>query len=268
MQLIHLVRRYGDTPSETEALDIATKRERVLVRIQEHTNLVATLFPLLNIDDLVFVRPPTSDCHCDGGICQHSSSSTPSHKPSDGTEDGDGTPPELLDIAMPSTVRKLPSVWKTLPQRELELRIAQAYESLHKIRVEVGHKSFLFRSNIRLAREKKERLRGYAGVRSANRVINLFRGHYDIARWSIIRLKAPASITSKLKVLLPHHVRALPAIYDHKVRGERNKPAPWIWGIDVAGDAMAEPYLEECEWCIWIFLCVHDWTLLIYSAPG
>ncbi|TEB23531.1 hypothetical protein FA13DRAFT_1567856, partial [Coprinellus micaceus] len=251
-QLIHLVRRYGDTPSETEALDIATKRERVLVRIQEHTNLAATLFPLLNIDDLVFVRPPTSDCHCDGGICQHSSSSTPSHKPSDGTKDGDGTPPELLDIAMPSTVQKLPSVWKTLPQRELELRIAQAYESLHKIRVEVGHKSFLFRSNIRLAREKKERLRGYAGVRSANRVINLFRGHYDIARWSIIRLKAPASITSKLKVLLPHHVRALPAIYDHKVRGERNKPAPWIWGIDVAGDAMAEPYLEELHRVNWL----------------
>ncbi|TEB10132.1 hypothetical protein FA13DRAFT_1759812 [Coprinellus micaceus] len=154
-QLIHLVRRYGNTPSETEALDIATKRERVLVRIQEHTNLAATLFPLLNIDDLVFVRPPTSDCHCDGGICQHSSSSTPSHKPSDGTKDGDGTPPELLDIAMLSTVRKLPSVWKTLPQRELELRIAQAYESLHKIRVEVGHKSFLFRSHIRLAREKR-----------------------------------------------------------------------------------------------------------------
>ncbi|TEB21141.1 hypothetical protein FA13DRAFT_1757635 [Coprinellus micaceus] len=196
--------------------------------------------PLLNIDDLVFVRPPTSDCHCDGGICQHSSSN------------GDGTPPELLDIAMPSTVRKLPSVWKTLPQRELELRIAQAYESLHKIRVEVGHKSFLFRSNIRLAREKKERLRGYAGVRSANRVINLFRGHYDIARWSIIRLKAPASITSKLKVLLPHHVRALPAIYDHKVRGERNKPAPWIWGIDVAGDAMEEPYLEELHRVNWL----------------
>ncbi|TEB21105.1 hypothetical protein FA13DRAFT_1757652 [Coprinellus micaceus] len=200
-QLIHL----------TEALDIATKRERVLVRIQEHTNLVATLFPLLNIDDLV----------------------------------RRWNPPELLDIAMPSTVQKLPSVWKTLPQRELELRIAQAYESLHKICVEVGHKSFLFRSNIRLAREKRN-------VRSANRVINLFRGHYDIARWSIIQLKAPALITSKLKILLPHHVRALPAIYDHKVRGERNKPAPWIWGIDVAGDAMAEPYLEELHRVNWL----------------
>ncbi|TEB06358.1 hypothetical protein FA13DRAFT_1760159 [Coprinellus micaceus] len=214
-QVIQFVRRCGDSPTEAHALDIATRRERILLRIQEHTNLAGSLFPLLNMDDLALISSPKTLCQCDG-----------------------------LEIPMPSTVRSLPQVWKTIQSREIELRTAQAHECLHKMRVEIGHKLFLF--------PIQHPLRGYAAVNNANRVINLYVANYNVARWSLLRLRAPEPTTSQLRILLPTHLRALPAIYDHKMRGERNKSASWIWSVDVAGDALAEPYLDELHRVTWL----------------
>jgi len=155
--------------------------------------------------------------------------------------------PEHETIAMASTTDHSIPGWFNVLTTEIELRKAQAYTCLEKIRVEVGHKSFLFRSNIRLARGKQTRLRGYAAVASANKVINLNRTIYHQARTALVRLGAPAQVLETLQPLLPVHVKPLKSVYDPNARSQRNKPAPWIWQLDVSGDADNKQYLAERE---------------------
>ncbi|TEB18055.1 hypothetical protein FA13DRAFT_1758863 [Coprinellus micaceus] len=52
-----IVRRCSDSPTEAQAYEIATRREQILLWIQEHTNLAGTLFPCLTWTTLFLSTP-------------------------------------------------------------------------------------------------------------------------------------------------------------------------------------------------------------------
>ena len=76
---------------------------------------------------------------------------------------------EDLDIPLPSSFDNVPSSMSSALRKEISLRIAQANDALEGVRSDIGHKSFLYRSNIRLADGKKQRSRGYAAVKSTDK---------------------------------------------------------------------------------------------------
>lgn len=188
-----LVRRSGSNPSDSDSLDIASKRERLLLRIQEYYNLGESLFPEMSspLSEMSPFAPGLPYCECDEDDCPHDPAK---EAPLALVKEL----PEHEKIVMASTIREIPRGWANIVNTEIELRKAQAYTSLEKIRVEVGHKSFLFRSNIRLASGKQTRLKSYAAVASANRVININRTIYHQARTALLQLDAPAKTLSLL----------------------------------------------------------------------
>ncbi|KAF6764374.1 hypothetical protein DFP72DRAFT_986402 [Ephemerocybe angulata] len=245
LQLILLLRRYGKAQTRAQIAEIKSRRERLSAQIHDFFRLGDSLFPQLNLSDIDIVSPPLPFCMCDEEECSHKGESSNPLFVEDGL-------PEYIKIPLPSLVTHIPSCWTQLTSSELKLRLAQCHDCISRIRLEVGNKSFIFKSNIRLATGKKDRLRGYAAVASSNRVVNYQRAIYTQARWCLPRLGCSSGNLLKLKEISPNDVKAIPVVYNPQARNQRNKPLPWIWALDVAGDAANAAHLAELHRVNWI----------------
>ncbi|KAF5325617.1 hypothetical protein D9611_000333 [Ephemerocybe angulata] len=239
-----LVRRFGKLPTEAQGLEIETRRERLARRVKEFYKIADLLFPLLNVSELETMSPPYPHCTCDDEECSHSGETSNPLFEDEGL-------PEYVQLALPSTVKDRPTNWKSVAKKERELRGAQAFDCLEKIRLEVGHKTFLFRANIQLAYGKKERLRGYSAVASSNRAINYLRAVYRQCRWALTELGGSERLLQELRPLAPTDVKAIVRLYDNSVRNQRNSPPPWIWALKLEGDPNSQRYLEELHRVNW-----------------
>ncbi|TEB32063.1 hypothetical protein FA13DRAFT_1628436, partial [Coprinellus micaceus] len=250
-RVIQRVRKYGKSPSDSEALEIAKLRERLVTRYQEYYNLGESLFPLVDIHEINTIPLWGSTCSCDEEDCPH-----PADREIKGKTPGRASlnTPESEVLLMASTTVVLPVGWGAVRTAELELRKAQALGCLEQIRIEVGHKSFLFRSNknLKLGDGKTGRLRGYAAIASANRVINLYRSIYHHARSALSKLKAEPALLAKLQLVQPNDVKPLLSVYLPNARNQRNKPVPWLWALDAFGDITNTSYLAEVHRVNWI----------------
>ncbi|KAF6746113.1 hypothetical protein DFP72DRAFT_992875 [Ephemerocybe angulata] len=236
--------QHGKAPSDTQTIDIATKRDRLAMRIQEFYKGAESLFPLLDVSELELAPPPVPHCICDAEDCDHTCDT------SNPLLDMDGLP-EFIQIALPSACLDLPPVWQRAVKKEVKLRIAQASDCLERIRLEVGNKTFLFRANINLASGKKDRLRGYSGVAASNRTINYLRSLYRQTLWALTRLGASKQILQDFKPILPADIKPIAHIYNHRERGHRNSPPSWIWSQRLSSDLSNDTYLNELHRVNW-----------------
>ncbi|KAG2007524.1 hypothetical protein CC2G_015218 [Coprinopsis cinerea AmutBmut pab1-1] len=110
----------------------------------------------VNLDQYRYLNPPESAADIDGED-QDSEPILLDYGDNPFTEAPD---PEDVDIPLPSSFDRLPTLMRSAGRKEIKLRVAQANDALEAIRTEIGHKSYLFRSNIRLADGKKQKTRG------------------------------------------------------------------------------------------------------------
>ena len=108
----------------------------------------------------------------------------------------------------------------------------------------IGHKSYLYRSNVRLAEGKRQRTRGYDTVKVVDQQLRMHIKIYTHARWALIRLGADADVLNRFQKLLPEHTNAITAVYKPNAGGQRNKPLSWIWTMKTPGQN-GSLYLDE-----------------------
>jgi len=107
------------------------------------------LFPMLDAYDMIFEQIPYGDDVI-----------------SDAEDDDPDTVPvvahgeiEKMEVLLPSTFPgELPPELRAAAEKEIELRAAQADEMLEGVRREICHKSYIYRSNVRLAANKKGKI--------------------------------------------------------------------------------------------------------------
>lgn len=133
-----------------------------------------------------------------------------------------------------------------LAKVELRLRQGQLNDTLHHTRISLGHKSYLFRNDIRPARTQRLKTRALAEVHAAESTVQHHARVYARARQAIVHLGASPSLLDQYKVLTRQDLSVKTSIIAPHVRGQRNQSLPWFWTMDVRRDADVGEWMEDC----------------------
>ena len=113
-----------------------------------------------------------------------------------------------------------------LANAELRLWEGQLNDSLHHIRIALGHKSYLFRNNVRPARTQRLKTRAWAEVHAVESTVQHHARVYNRARQSMLHLSADASLLDRYKVLERHDLKIDTTVIAPNVCGQWNKTLP------------------------------------------
>jgi hypothetical protein len=133
-----------------------------------------------------------------------------------------------------------------LAKTELRLREGQLNDSLHHIRIALGHKSYVFRNDVRPARTQRLKTRAWAEVHAVESTVQHHARVYMRARQAIVDLGADAFLLDRYKVLKRQDLSVDTSVIAPQVRGQRNKSLPWFWTMDVRRDTEVGAWLEDC----------------------
>ena len=140
-----------------------------------------------------------------------------------------------------------------LANAELRLREGQLNDSLHHIRISLGHKSYLFRNSMCPACTQRLKTCAWAGVHAAESTIQQHAHMYNSMRKSMLELGANASLFDQYKALEPQDLKIDTIVIVPNVRGQQNKSLPWFWSMDVRRDADVGEWMNDCR-CILVHL--------------
>ena len=126
---------------------------------------------------------------------------------------------------------------KELAKAELHLQEGQLNDSLHHIRIALGHKSYLFRNDVRPARMQRLKTHAWAEVHAVKSTVQHYAQVYNHAWKSMLDLDAEASLLDWYKSLERQDLRIDTTVIAPNVRGQRNKSLLWFWSMDVQRDA-------------------------------
>ena len=133
-----------------------------------------------------------------------------------------------------------------LAKVELRLREGQLNDSLHHIRIALGHKSYLFRHDIRPARTQRLKTRAWAEVHAVESTVQHHARVYTRARQALVDLGASTSLLDRYKILRRQDLSVKTSVIAPHVRGQRNESLPWFWTMDVRRDADVGEWMEDC----------------------
>jgi hypothetical protein len=133
-------------------------------------------------------------------------------------------------------------------EQELELRVGQANDALHELRVQLGYKAFLFRTSIRNANSQKKKTRAFATKSSIEALVRVQYRRYLAARKAMIRLGASAEILVRYQKLTADQLKIGTAAHDPSIHGQRNSTLPWFWTMDVDVSAAENDWMSECTY--------------------
>jgi hypothetical protein len=139
-----------------------------------------------------------------------------------------------------------------LAKTEMRLREGQLNDSLHHIRIALGHKSYIFRNDVRPARTQRIKTRAWAEVHAVESTVQHHARVYMRARQAIIDLGADTFLLDRYKVLKRQDLCVNTSIIAPHVQGQRNKSLPWFWTMDVRRDAEVGAWLEDCT-CLIVY---------------
>jgi len=139
---------------------------------------------------------------------------------------------------------------ETLAKQEIELRVGQANDSLAALRVELGHKSLLFRSKVRYSKNQKGKTRAWKEVaQSAGRVMKHV-ACYQRAQQALKRLGADEEILEKYQDIEKEHLKMSSDMVEENRFGQHNDMLAWFWRLGPQTDAEGDSWMEECMWVL------------------
>jgi hypothetical protein len=131
----------------------------------------------------------------------------------------DNTLPENMDTILPLSFDILPDGMEMAGKQEVDLRIAQANDTLVAICLEIGHKSFIYLKQINILQGKKGKTRAYMQVNAVDRNLAHHLQVYSNARWALARLQAPPDIIRTFQPIQGKDTHRLPSISQSNTPG-------------------------------------------------
>jgi hypothetical protein len=161
----------------------------------------------------------------------------------------DGSNAEDIPLLLPST---LGWEWcishgvKSLATKEAKLRYAQAHDSIHRIRLALGFKSALFRTQVRAARTQQTKTRAWTAIHGVDTTVHEHARNYSMARDAYLKVQDASGDLPELPLLRPTDLRTNTAILGAAQVGQRNKQLPWIWSFGIS-NKQGGTWTDECE---------------------
>jgi hypothetical protein len=162
---------------------------------------------------------------------------------------GSGADAEDLSILLPSS---LGWEWciqhnvKSLAEMEAKLRIAQANDAIHSMRLALGFKSALFRDHVRPANTQRTKTRAWDAIHSVDATVHQHARNYSMAREAYLQIQRAYDSGPELPQLHVTDLRVNTAILDPAQVGQRNTQLPWIWSFGSTVEK-GGPWMDECE---------------------
>lgn len=161
----------------------------------------------------------------------------------------EGSNAEDLPLLLPST---LGLDWcishgvQHLAIKEAKLRYAQANDCIHRIRLALGFKAVLFRTQVRPARTQKTKTRAWTAVQNIETTVHQHARNYSAARDAYVKVQHASAEMSDLRILRVSDLRVSTVILGSAELGQRNTQLPWIWsfGTSVSKEGT---WSDECE---------------------
>jgi hypothetical protein len=263
LSLQALVRKIGSHPTPDQQRDITLKRARLQDRVDAFQKQAANFIQAVSDggDDSF---EDTSEREVDIGIefdgidededneCTPSASEESEHRHMQSSENGptnSSVDAEHILLHLPSNLGcnwRNTNAAEDLSKAELSLRQGQLNDTLHHIRIALGHKSYIFRKDIRPARTQRLKTRAWAEVHAAESTVQHHARVYMRSRQAIVDLGASPSLLDQYKVLTRQDLSVKTSIIAPHVRGQRNQSLPWFWTMDVRRDADVGEWMEDC----------------------
>jgi hypothetical protein len=161
----------------------------------------------------------------------------------------DGSNAEDIPILLPST---LGWQWcinhgvQSLAVKEAKLRYAQANDSIHRMRLALGFKSALFRTQVRDARTQQTKTRAWTAVHSVDTTVHEHARNYSMARDAYLKVQDASGDSLELPPLQQADLRVHTAILGAAQVGQRNTQLPWIWSFGTSAQEDGT-WMDECE---------------------
>src|SRR5467141_134005 len=134
-----------------------------------------------------------------------------------------------------------------LRDEELELRMGQANDALHDLRIALADKAVLFRTDVRHADSQVATTRAWGRVSALDSSVKKHAQIYSNARRAMIALGAADDILCRYQELSPADLKVSSAITDPNGRGHRNDGLAWFWSMDVPRDTAVNNWMSECK---------------------
>ncbi|KAI9431069.1 hypothetical protein H4582DRAFT_2060255 [Lactarius indigo] len=275
LSLQALERKIGSHPTPDQQRDIALKHARLQERVDTFQKQAANILraspdsggdswdntPLreryigIEFDG---IGEGEDDDECASSAEEHDQLQVSGNNSTDGSIDA-----EYIPLHLPS---HLGYDWcdkngaEDLAKAELHLREGQLNDSLHHIRIALGHKSYLFRHDVRPARTQRLKTRAWTEVHAAESTVQHHARVYTCARQAIVDLGAGSSLLDRYKVLRRQDLSVKTSVIAPHVRGQRNKSLPWFWTMDVRRDADVGEWMEDCTGYS-VHTCLRNLTL-------
>jgi len=161
----------------------------------------------------------------------------------------DGSNAEEIPILLPST---LGWEWcighgvKALAIKEAKLRYAQANDSIHRIRLALGFKSALFRTQVRVAHTQQTKTRAWTAVQGVDTMVHEHAWNYSMARDAYLKVQHASGDFLELPPLHLMDLRVNTAILGSAQVGQWNKQLPWIWSFGTLS-RQDGTWMDECK---------------------
>src|SRR6266404_4907717 len=110
----------------------------------------------------------------------------------------------------------------------------------------LGHKSYLFRNDIRPAHTQRLKTRAWAELHAVEATVQHHSQVYMHARKAIVNLRADSDLLCRYKVLTWQDLSVKTSVISADVCGQQNKSLPWFWTLDVRRDADIGAWMEDC----------------------
>lgn len=238
------VRAIGKKPSVQQKIDLGLKRSRLASRISEHQRRANVFLHVRGEPEEYDFEIKT--VFVDGDDGEIAMESVPSNDPFVGQTDG--PVPENFKIALPSSmsqdIRKRRDL-KVATDWEIELRIGQCNDALQGVRLSLGKKAFLFRTQVRSGGPKTGKTRPWDAIHAADATLRQHAQLYRSSRAALEKLQPDEAILRKYQVLEAHHLKTSTTLLDTSQHGQRHDRLPWFWYLDVTADT--ETGLYECK---------------------
>jgi len=157
--------------------------------------------------------------------------------------------PEDLPILLPSS---LGWEWcashgvQSLAAKEARLRHAQANDSIHRIRLALGFKSALFRTQVRPAKTQKTKTRAWNSIHNVDTTVHEHARIYSMARDAYRNIRQAGGGATDLPQLHPKDLHVATLVLGSEQVGQRNTQQSWIWGF---GQTVEDDgtWMDDCK---------------------
>ena len=163
----------------------------------------------------------------------------------------DGKRPFDVPIPLPSSVGKSKCHRlgrSELLSLELKLRVGQANDTLHQLRLCLAEKAVVFRTHVRHAKSQVKSTRAWAKVHQVDLTIEKHASAYRRCKAAMKELDADEETLDRYKDLHPEDLKVKTSAFNPNERGLRYEQLSWFWNMDVEKDTLGNAWMSECKW--------------------